>query len=152
MAITKYSFRRPAYTTWPDLDEVTNRLARFFEDPASFADSAGGHWLPAVSVTETADQMVLTAELPGLEEKDISVEIENNVLTLSGEKMEMRSEGDEDRRYHVWERRFGSFSRSFTLPRSVDGANIVATFEHGLLTVTLPKIAEAKGRKIEISK
>ena len=131
---------------------MTNRLARFFEDPSTFTGMAGDHWVPAVSVSETADELTLTAELPGLKEEDLNIELENNVLTLSGEKNELRTEGDEERRFHVWERRYGTFSRSFTLPRSVDGSNIVATFDHGVLTVTLPKVAEAKGRKIEITK
>jgi len=154
MAITKYAFRRPTYSTsnWPDLDDVTNRLSKFFEDPSAFAGVAGDHWMPAVSVSETADELMLVAELPGVVEEDLSIELENNVLTVSGEKKEVRSEGDEERRYHVWERRFGSFSRSFTLPRSVDGSKIVAVFENGVLDVTLPKVAEAKGRKIEITK
>ena len=154
MAITKYAVRRPMYSTstWPDLDDVTNRLARFFEDPAAFTGVAGDHWMPAVNVSETAEELTLVADLPGIEEEDLSIELENNVLTVSGEKKEVRSEGDEERRYHVWERRFGSFSRSFTLPRSVDGSKILAGFENGVLTITLPKVAEAKGRKIEITK
>jgi HSP20 family protein len=108
--------------------------------------------MPAVSVSEAKDELLLTAELPGLTEDDITVELENNVLTVSGEKNEVREEDDEERKYHVYERSYGSFSRSFTLPRTVDGQNIVATFDHGILTVKLPKVAEAKGRKIEIQK
>jgi HSP20 family protein len=108
--------------------------------------------MPAVTVSETKDELLLTAELPGMKEDDITIELENNVLTVSGEKNEVREEGEDERKYHVYERSFGSFSRSFTLPRSVDPANIVANFEHGILTVKLPKMAEAKGRKIEITK
>jgi len=150
MAITKYSARRPAHSTWSDFDDVSNRLARFF-DNSMFMPVRDG-WMPAVSVSEASDELVLTAELPGMREEDISIDLENNVLSISGEKTETISEGDEERRYHVYERHFGSFSRSFTLPRTVDAASIRATFENGVLTVKLPKAAEAKGRKIEIGK
>ncbi len=78
MAITKYAFRRPAYPAWRDFDDVSNRLARFFEDPTFLAGERAGHWMPPVSVSETADELVLTAELPGLTEEDVSIELENN--------------------------------------------------------------------------
>ena len=151
MAITKYSVRRPAYRSWNDFDDMSNRFARLFDDSV-FAAPREGRWMPAVSVSEAKDELLLTAELPGLTEDDITIELENNVLTVSGEKNEVREEGDEERKYHVYERSYGSFSRSFTLPRTVDGQNIVATFENGVLTVKLPKVPEAKGRKIEIQK
>ena len=82
----------------------------------------------------------------------MSIELENNVLSISGQKAEERTEGDEERRYHLWERRYGSFQRSFTLPRTVKGDDIRAHFEHGILRITMPKVPEAKGRKIEIQK
>jgi HSP20 family protein len=151
MAITKYSSRRPTYAPWTDFEDVSNRLARFFDD-SMFSPARSGAWMPPVSVAETADELVLTAELPGMKDEHISIDLENNVLTISGEKTETVSEGDEERRYHVYERRFGTFTRSFTLPRTVDGNNITATFDNGVLSVRLPKMAEAKGRKIEISK
>ena len=74
------------------------------------------------------------------------------VLTIGGEKSEERTEGDEERKYHLWERRYGSFQRSFTLPRTVKADDIRAHFDHGILRVMLPKVPEAKGRKIEIQK
>jgi len=150
MAITKYSARRPTYRAWSDFDDVSNRLARLFDDSMLAAPARAGRWMPAVSVSETKDELLLTAELPGLTEDDITIELENNVLTIAGEKSDIREEEDEERKYHVLERSYGSFTRSFTLPRTVDGGNIVATFDNGVLTVTLPKVAEAKGRKIEI--
>ena len=153
MAITKYQVRRPAYPGWNEFDEMSNRLARMFDDSV-FGPARTGSWMPAVSVSETKDELLLTAELPGMTDDDIAIELENNVLTLSGEKHEVRDEGEgeDDRKYHVVERRYGSFSRSFTLPRTVDGSNIVATFDQGILTVKLPKMPEAKGRKIEITR
>lgn len=151
MAITKYSLRRPTYSNWSDLEDVQNRLSRFFDD--SFLGSMReGRWMPPVSVSETSDELLLTAELPGMSEDDISIDLENNVLTISGTKQEIREEGDEERRYHVYERSFGAFNRSFTLPRTVDPSDIQARYDNGVLTVKLPKVAEAKGRKIEINK
>jgi HSP20 family protein len=152
MAITKYTLRNPNLSTWRDLEEVSNRLTRFFGEGPFATDTRAGAWTPAVGVTETKDELVLTAELPGMSEDDITIELENNVLTISGEKNEERTEGDEERRYHVWERSYGSFQRSFTLPRTVKADAISAHFDQGVLTVTLPKAPEAKGRKIEISK
>ncbi|MDX1647649.1 MAG: Hsp20/alpha crystallin family protein [Longimicrobiales bacterium] len=152
MAITKYSLRRPTYSNWSDLDDVSNRLSRFFDDSFFFPTRETDRWMPPVSVSETKDELVLTAELPGMTEDDIAIDLENNVLSISGQKNEVREEGDEERRYHVYERRFGSFNRSFTLPRTVDANDIRATFDNGILIVKMPKSAEAKGRKIEISK
>lgn len=150
MAIIKYPWRTPTYSSWREFDEPFNRLTRLFDEP--FARPGEGMWSPAVSVSETKDEMIFTAELPGMAEDDIHVEFENNMLTISGEKTEERTEGDEDRKYHLWERTYGSFRRSFTLPQTVIGDKAHATFDHGVLTVKLPKAPEAKGRKIEISK
>ncbi len=150
MAIMKYPFRGLTYSPWREFDEPFNRLGRFFDEP--FLRSREGMWSPDVSICETKDELVITAELPGMSEEDINVELENNVLTISGEKTEERTEGDEDRKYHVWERSYGSFRRAFSLPRTVGGDNVHAAFHKGVLTVRLPKLAEAKGRKIEISK
>ena len=151
MAIQRYTGRRPRYVGFRDFDDMPTLFSRFFDEPF-FNQARAGRWMPAVSVSETKDELLLTAELPGLSEDDLSIELENNVLTVSGEKSEEHKEDDEERHFHVVERSYGSFTRSFTLPRTVDGSNIVATFDSGVLTVMLPKVAEAKGRKISISK
>ena len=151
MAIIRYPFRSPTYSAWRDFDEVTNRLARLFDDVGARRGN-GGMWAPPVSVAETADELIFTAELPGLSENDVTIEIENDVLTISGEKTEERTEGEEDRNYHLWERSYGSFRRSFTLPRAVNTGEASADFENGILEIRLPKAAEAKGRRIEIGK
>lgn len=150
MAIVKYPFRNASYAPWRELDEVSNRLARLFDD-SSFR-SGGNLWSPPVSVAETPDELVFTAELPGLTEEQVAIELENDVLSISGEKLEERTEGDEERKYHLWERSYGSFRRSFSLPRAVNADEAVARFHNGVLEIRLPKAAEAKGRKIEISK
>lgn len=139
------------YPAWRDLDVMTNRLARMFDDVAA-QRANGTAWSPAVSVAETSDALVFTAELPGLTDKDVTIELENDVLSISGEKTEERTEGDEERNYHLWERNYGSFRRSFALPRTVVGAEATARFDKGILEIRLPKAPEAKGRRIEISK
>jgi HSP20 family protein len=151
MAVIRYPFRSPTYSAWRDFDEVTNRLARLFDD-ANGRRGNGGIWAPPVSVAETGEELIFSAELPGLGESDVSIEIENDVLTIFGEKTEERTEGEEERNYHLWERSYGSFRRSFTLPRAVNTAEASAEFENGVLEIRLPKAAEAKGRRIEIGK
>ena len=151
MAIVKYPYRNSVFSPWRDLDEVSNRLARLFDD-SSLRRTEGALWAPPVSVAETADEVIFTAELPGLSEDQVTIELENDVLTISGEKSEQRTEGDEERNYHLWERACGSFRRSFSLPRAVNGAEASAHFDKGVLELRLPKAPEAKGRKIEISK
>lgn len=147
MAITQYRDRN-WLSPWRELDQMTNRLSRLIGDQ-DVENGEGFSWLPPVNVEEAADHLLLTAELPGMRREDVEIELENNVLTIRGRKEESRKEGEE-RRYHVWERRYGSFQRSFTLPRTVSADEISATFEDGVLRVEMPKVAEAKGRKIEI--
>lgn len=151
MAIIKYPFRSPTYSPWREFDEVSNRLARLFDD-VSLRRANGGMWSPPVTVAETPDELVFTAELPGLSEEQVSIELENDILTISGEKSEERTEGDEERNYHLWERSYGTFRRSFSLPRAVNASEATARFDKGVLEIRLPKAPEAKGRKIEISK
>lgn len=106
-------------------------------------------WRPAVELTDRGDAFVLTAELPGVKRDDIEVDLEENVLTLRGSKEQEEEEKNE--RYFAWERSYGSFERSFTLPRSVIPEKIEAEFADGVLTVHLPKKKEARGRSIEVA-
>ena len=153
MALVRYA-PRSAFASWPDLDLFSNRLSRVFGNTWDNTAPAG-NWIPAVNVEEAADELLLTAELPGMREEDVTVNIENNILTIRGEKREAYEaggeEGDEEHNYHVSERRYGSFHRSFTLPRSVQPDAIEAEFDSGILTVRLPKAPEAKSRTIEIA-
>jgi HSP20 family protein len=109
----------------------------------------GGAWAPPVDVYEHEGNIVLKAELPGVDPKEVDVRLENNVLTLRGE----RKFGSEVKRdsYHRVERSYGAFSRSFTLPSLVDQQHIKADFKDGVLQVTLPKREEAKPKQIQIS-
>jgi len=105
---------------------------------------------PAIEVKETIDAFVLKADIPGVEEKNLDVSVHNGTLTLSGHRAsEERKEGES---YALYERQFGSFSRSFALPDMADGERIDAKLENGVLTVTIAKRSEAKPRKIAIKR
>ena len=149
MALVRY-IPKSTFASWPGHSLFSNRLSRVFGNTWDTPEFTGA-WIPAVNVEEAADELLLTAELPGMREEDVNVDIENNILTIRGEKREAREEGDEGHRYHVWERRYGSFQRAFPLPSSIQADAIRAEFDRGVLTVRMPKSPEAKGRTIEIS-
>ncbi|MBL26796.1 MAG: molecular chaperone Hsp20 [Rhodospirillaceae bacterium] len=114
------------------------------------AGQAGGMLMPQIDVSEADGGYKLTAELPGIPEKDIDVSVADGVVTIKGEKKEEKEEKKKD--YHVSERRYGSFQRSFRLPPDVDEGKIAASFKNGVLTLDMPKSAEAKAsrKKIEV--
>jgi HSP20 family protein len=122
---------------------------RLFNIALGGAPSLSG-WSPAVDVKEDAEGFVVTAELPGLSSDEVEVSVENGMLSISGEKRDLREEGSEESNYHLVERRFGRFQRNFSLPRTVDPAKVEANYDNGVLTVSLPKAAAAKPRKIAI--
>jgi HSP20 family protein len=103
---------------------------------------------PAVDVKETADQVVVKAEVPGIDAKDINISVTGDVLTIKGEKKSEREEKEEN--YHLVERSYGSFSRSLVLPAAVDMDKIEAKYDKGVLTITCPKKEEVKPKAIEI--
>lgn len=105
---------------------------------------------PEADVTETADEIRVAVELPGMRSEDVEVSLEDNLLTISGEKKEEREEEDREHRWHLSERRYGRFSRSFVLPRDVEQDGIRASFENGVLSLTIPKSERARPRRIEI--
>jgi len=105
---------------------------------------------PSADVMETQDEIRVMVELPGMRPEDVDVSLENHVLTISGEKKEERQEGGKDDRWHLSERRYGRFSRSFVLPQEVEQDRIAASFENGVLNVTIPKSERVKPRRIEI--
>lgn len=148
MTITRYRNRNWP-SPWSELDRMSRRLNRLFGEPG-LSEPGATSWIPAVNVEETNDELILTADLPGLTQKDVEIASENGVLTIRGQKEELGDANGEDRRYHMSERWSGSFQRSFTLPRTVSVNDISATFEHGVLHVHMPKAAESKGRTIQI--
>ena len=106
-------------------------------------------WLPAVDVFDTKEAVVLKAELAGMKPEEIEIEVEDNVLTIKGERR-FEEKVDEERYYRV-ERRFGSFQRSLALPQGVRADEIDAAYDDGILTVTVPKAEEEKPKKIEVT-
>jgi HSP20 family protein len=133
---------------WPE-------TSRFFED--FFNDFPFGvsnlrnreEWLPAVDILERDGNLLLRAELPGVDEKEIDLKVEGNVLTLKGEKKLEKDENKDN--YHRIERFHGSFCRSFTLPDTVDRDKIKADYKNGILTVTIPQKPEVKPREIPVN-
>ena len=127
-----------------EMDEMWNRLFR--ETPS--LRRLPVEWAPSVDISETKDSFVVKAELPGLDAKDVNVSLSGNILTIKGEKK--KEEKEKDEHHHSIERFYGSFQRSFQLPTSVKGDKINASFDKGVLKVTLPKTEEAKKKEIEI--
>jgi HSP20 family protein len=117
-------------------------------NPLFAAEFAAGEWAPAVDIIENERGIVIRAELPGIDPKDVAVTINNNVLTLKGERHVERDAKKEN--FHRMERAYGVFARSFALPEHGDAAKVTADFKDGLLTVTLPRSDAAKPRAIEI--
>jgi HSP20 family protein len=112
-------------------------------------DSLAADWLPPVDVTEDEQAVRVTAEVPGVRPEAVNIRLENNVLTIRGEKaQEERREGQRAQRY---ERVYGTFERSFTVPGTVDTEHIAATCEHGVLAIMLPKIEKARSRAITVA-
>lgn len=146
MSLTKYDPFR-------ELKSLQDEMNRLFMTsvPRGFGqeDMASGGWAPSVDIYESENEIVLEAELPGMKREDFEVSIENNVITLKGERsFEKKDERDN---YHRVERAYGSFTRSFSLPRSVSADGTAADFKDGILRVSLPKKEEAKARKIEVA-
>ena len=134
-----------------ELAAATNRLNRFAgRDDLWETDAfAAGEWVPTVDIVEGEREVTIKAELPGIEAKDVSISVDNNVLTLKGERRAEKEVKKEN--YHRMERSFGTFSRSFALPATLDHERVKADFKNGLLTITLPKKEAAKGRTIEVN-
>ena len=140
------------YDPFRELRSLQDEMTRLFTGvaPAGYSreDMLNGAWSPKVDIFENKENLVLEAELPGMNRDDFELSIENNVITLKGErKFEKKTDGDN---YHRVERSYGSFTRSFTLPQTVTAEGAKAEFNNGILHVSLPKREETKARKIEV--
>jgi HSP20 family protein len=105
-------------------------------------------WCPAVDISENGDNLFVDVEIPGMKKEDINISLENNVLSLQGEKKQEKEVKEEN--YHRWERNYGSFARSFELPVQVQSDKIKASYRNGVLHIELPKAEEVKPREIPI--
>ena len=127
---------------------LQNRVGSFFQDFAGETTPASGKFVPAVDIYDDGEKVVLTLEIPGVKEEDVDIRVENQTLSVRGER-KFEAE-DKKEHYQRVERHFGSFYRSFTLPTSVDTDTIAATYNAGVLKVELKKKASAQPRQIKI--
>jgi HSP20 family protein len=129
-------------------NEIENLLHEFFGGPIHTGPLVG-EWLPAADITESKDRVFVKAELPGIEEKDIDLSICGNVLTIRGEKKHVKEDKDEN--HYLGDRYYGSFRRTFQLPADIDQQHAEATFDKGVLKISIPKVEESKTKKIAIN-
>jgi HSP20 family protein len=138
-----------------EVDDLFNRFTRdwglpsSWREPFALLEGASGDWSPSVDVSETDKEIKVTADLPGMDEKDVIVSVNGGTLTISGEKKSEREE--KEKNHYRLERSYGSFYRSIPLPSEVDAAKAEAAFKKGVLTVRLPKTAEARSKTKKIT-
>jgi len=132
-----------------EVNRMRNRLQRFFEEPFGLdlrlpmMDEKRMEkmmWSPLVEATETPKEYMITAELPGISQENVEVAVSEGTLTLKGHKEEEKKEGEKDRTFHLWERSYGEFVRTFRFPVPVNEAKVAAEFNNGILKVTVPKL------------
>jgi HSP20 family protein len=146
MTIMRYDPFRDLRTLQEEVNRLfSTNMSRTFDDEGI----GRGAWAPSVDIYENKDHIVLEAELPGMKQEDFDLSIENNVLTLRGERKFEKT--DENDNYHRVERSYGAFTRSFTLPQTVSAEGATAEYNNGVLRVTLPKREETKARRIQVS-
>jgi HSP20 family protein len=145
MAISKYSPFAVEFDEFPaGLRVFQDSLSRLFSEPASSRP-----WSPAVDIFETENELVLKADVPDIDPKNVAIQLENHTLTLKGER-KFESEQQTNKGFHRIERSYGTFVRAFTLPDTVEGDKVKAEYKNGVLTVTLPKKELAKPRTINV--
>ncbi len=148
----KWGIRKRNEDTELSIDTFRKNIDRMFDDffsigPTSLFES---EWVPKLDIEEDDDSIDVKAEIPGLDEKDINVTIENSMLTISGEKKYESKKEDKDRKLVVSERKFGSFSRTISLPDGIKADKVKAKFKKGVLNIHIPKDEKAKLKRIQI--
>ena len=135
---------------WNDLRTLQTRFFEPFFGRFNFLEDemTSGTWAPAVDVAEENDKLLVRVEVPGMKQEDLKINYEDGLLTISGERQFERTE---TRNYHRIERAYGSFVRTFSLPRSVDASKISANYVNGVLEIEIPKLEEAKPKQIQIN-
>jgi HSP20 family protein len=153
-ALTRWDPFRTRWDPFKELEEMQSRLGTLFgrvpartngekEEAITVAE-----WAPLVDIVEDEKEYVIKAELPDLKKEDVKVNVQNDVLTIAGERKYEKEE--KGKKYHRIERAYGSFERSFTLPEDADGSKVAAEFKDGLLKIHLPKSEKAKPKSIEV--
>ena len=143
MALIRWEPARELATIQGEMNRLFNN---FFDVPTG--QSTSRRWIPAMDLVETADHYVLRADLPGLSDDDVNVQLEDNVLTISGERK--TEQPPEQEGYYRLERAFGGFSRSLTLPEGIDPDSVQAHFDRGVLEITIPKPEQKKPLQIKL--
>ena len=138
------------FEPWSDLRREIDRVFDSAVTGMPFGSNGQSQYVPAMDIEETSDKIRLTLEVPGVSPEDLEITVENNLLTVSGEKRFRRESGKDREGSHLIERRYGRFERSVMLPETVDADSIAAHFENGVLTVELPKSARSRRRTIGI--
>jgi len=142
------------WTPFSDLVTVREKMNCIFEEAfpsrGEEKDMVASTWTPSVDIYENENELVLSAEAPGIEDKDIEIKIENNTLSIQGERKIEKETKEEN--YHRIERSYGSFYRSFTLPTNVNQDNIKAEYDNGVLRISMPKKPELKPKKVKVLK
>lgn len=135
-----------------NLDSLRRDIDRVFDDFFSFspANLYDSEWMPRLDVDDDGEKIMVTAEIPGMDEKNLDVSIENNVLTIAGEKEEERKEEDKKGKPIVSERRFGSFKRTVSLPQGIKADDVKAKFKNGVLSLEIPRDESQKPKKIDV--
>ena len=125
-----------------ELNRLSNALG---SGRTELARSEGREWAPAVDISEDDESFIITADLPDVSKEDVNVSVQHGCLTLSGERKLEKQEEDKEKKYHRIERSYGSYTRSFSLPKNVDAAAVKANFQNGVLNIILPKVAAEEG-------
>ena len=136
------------WTRMTGTTEMDRLLNRFLEGQSEEKYPAGAEWAPSMDISETKDSLIAKLEVPGMDPNDMQISLQENLLTIKGDKRQEQKEQEEH--YHRVERTYGMFVRSVRLPVTVDGSKVVASYKNGLLTVTLPKTPTSKGTTIPI--
>ncbi len=137
-------------TRFPDVAEMMENALALFPELPDMTELTRAGVFPAVNVTENPASFLITAELPGLTADDVRVDFSDGILTIQGDKTQERTEKENGTKYHIWERRSGSFQRSFPFPGGVAEDKNTADFKDGVLTIQLPKAAEDQAKRHSI--
>ncbi len=140
----------PVRSSWPDVSILQDRLNSLFQEFArpESETADGSSFVPPVDIYEDAQKLVLKLEVPGIKQEDLDIRVENQILTVTGERKFESEEKQEN--FHRIERRFGNFVRTFTLPQTIDTEAVSANYDAGVLNISLAKKAEAKPKQIKV--
>lgn len=149
--LPRQDLKNEILSTWARVPELGTAADSWLRPPLRRRETTEAtFWFPAMDLSESDGEFLITAELPGVKADDVEIDVEDGILTVKGEKRGERREEAKD--FRLYEREYGAFRRSLALPRSADPERASADFENGVLTIHLPKRKEAMGRKIEIEK